>query len=80
MIDAMTQKPLHVSNVGTAWQYIHLPVSQLAEVEQLLEKHGVRYWIDEDFISLDGAPETAVVNLGRGADADAVQAILDSVR
>jgi hypothetical protein len=80
MINAMTQKPLCVSIDGTAGPYIHLPVSQLAEVEQLLAKHGVRYWTDEQFISLDGAPEKAVVNLGRGADADAVQAILDSVR
>jgi len=80
MIDTMTQKPLRVSIDGTAGPYIDLPVSQLAEVQQLFEKHGVRYWIDEEFISLDGAPETAVVNFGRGADADAVQAILDSVR
>jgi hypothetical protein len=80
MIDAMTRKPLHISTDGTAGPYIMVPVSQLVDVRQLLDKNSVRYSVEEDAISLDGAPEIVVVNLGRRADVPAIQAILDSVR
>lgn len=80
MIDAMTRKPLHVSTDGTAGPYIMLPACQLADVRRLLDDHGVRYWVEEDVISLNGAPETAVIDLGRGADVDAIQAVLDTAR
>ncbi|MBI2823380.1 MAG: hypothetical protein HYX69_01675 [Planctomycetia bacterium] len=78
MIDAKTNKPLHVSTDGTAGPYIMVPRSQLEELKQLLNNHSVPYWVDEDAISLDGAPAIAVVNLGRGTDADAIQGILDT--
>src|SRR5947209_15558142 len=74
MIDAMTRKPLHVSTDGTAGPYIMLPVSQLDEVRQLLDDRGIRYWVEEDFISLNGAPETTVINLGHAANVEAIQA------
>lgn len=80
MTDTKTKKVLRVSTDGTAGPYIMVPVSQLEEVRRLLEVRGVRYWVEENAISLDGAPEVAVINLGRGGDADAVQAVLDSVR
>jgi hypothetical protein len=80
MIDATTQRSLYVSTDGTAGPYIRGPVSQLAEIGQLLDHHGIRHWVEEDVISLNGAPEIAIVDLGRGADAEAVQTILDSIR
>lgn len=79
MIDAMSRKPLSISTDGTAGPYIMVPVSQLEDLRQLLNSHDIRYWIEEDVISLDGAPEIAIMNLGRDADVDAIQAILDSV-
>lgn len=80
MTDATTQKPLRVSTDGTAGPYIMVPVSRLDEIRRLLDSRGIRYWAEENAISLDGAPEIAVINLGRGVDAAAVQAILDSGR
>ncbi len=80
MIDAMTKKPLYVSTDGNAGPYIMVPVSQLGDLRELLDKHRIRYSVEEDAISLDGKPEVAVVNLVHGADDSAVQAILDSVR
>ncbi len=80
MIDAITRNPLRVSTDGTAGPYIMVPVSQLDEVRQLLEKNRIRCWVEEDVISLNGAPEVAVVNLGPVADVTAIQAILDKVR
>ena len=79
-MDSITNKRLSVSTDGTARPYIMVPDSQLADLCELLDKHSVRYSVEEDVISLDGEPEVAVVDLGRGADAPAVQAILDSVR
>jgi hypothetical protein len=79
MTDTITKKPMRVSTDGTAGPYIMVPVSQLDDLRRLLDGRGVRYWVEEHAISLNGGPETTVVNLGREGDARAVQAILDSV-
>jgi hypothetical protein len=80
MTDTTTKKPLRVSSDGTAGPYLMVPVSQLEDVQRLLDSHRIRYWVGENAISLNGAPEIAVINLGRGGDAAVVQAILDSAR
>ncbi|MBI1918125.1 MAG: hypothetical protein HYS12_25825 [Planctomycetes bacterium] len=79
MTDATTKNPLRVSTIGTAGPFIRLAFTQLDEVRQLLDRHGIRYWVRENAISLDGGPEMIVVKLGREGNAAAVQAILDSV-
>jgi hypothetical protein len=66
MIDSSTKSPLYVSTDGTAGPYIMVPVSQLAEVRRALDARKVRYWVDENAISLDGEPEVTVINLGSG--------------
>jgi hypothetical protein len=78
MTDATTQQRLRVSTDGTAGPYIMLPVTQLDEVKQLLDSKRIRYWVEENAISWEGAPYVAVINLGREGDADAVQTVLDS--
>ncbi|MCY2935599.1 MAG: hypothetical protein NT172_15700 [Planctomycetota bacterium] len=80
MTDEMTKMPLYVSTDGTAGPYIMVQVSQLGDLRDLLDKNHIRYTVEEDAISLDGKPEIAVVDLGRGADHSAIQAILDSVK
>ncbi|MDZ7620103.1 MAG: hypothetical protein U1E05_24130 [Patescibacteria group bacterium] len=80
MIDVVTKKPLNVSTDGTAGPYIMVPLDQLDDIQRLFDQHGIHYWVDEDAISLNNEPYVAVVNLGRGGDAAAVQTILDSVR
>jgi len=79
MTDVTTQQPLRVSTDGNAGPYITVPVSQLDEVKRLLDRADIQYWVDENVISFDGSPEIAEINLGREADASAVQAVLDSV-
>jgi hypothetical protein len=78
MIDALTRKPLHVATDGTAGPYVMVPIDQLSEVRQILDKHRIRYSVDENAISLNGAPEIAVVDFGLGSEPEAIQAILDS--
>lgn len=78
MIDISTMKPLYVSTDGDAGPYIMVPVQQIDDVRHLLDANNVPYWVDEEAISLDGKPEVTVVNLGRNANPDAVQKILDN--
>jgi hypothetical protein len=80
VIDVITKRPIHVTAQGTSRPYIRLAVSQLDEVQRLLDSHGIRYWVGEHFLSFNGGPEKATIDLGHGADAGAVQAIFDSVR
>lgn len=79
MIDVTTRKPIQVETDGTEWPCIEVPVSQLDAVQQLLDRHGVRYWVHDQLLSMDEGPYEALIELGRGADAAAIQAILDSV-
>jgi len=80
MTDTMTQKPLRVSTDGTAGPYIMVSVGQLDAVRRLLDRNRIRFWVEEEVISLDGGPEIAVVDLGRGADSERVQELLDNAR
>ena len=80
MTDVTTDKPLRVSTDGTAGPYIMVPLDQLADVRRALEGNNIRYWVDEEAISVDDRPFIATVNLGRAGDASTVQTILDRVR
>ena len=77
MIDIAAGSALRVSKDDLGGPYIILPVAQLDEVTSLLDANEVPYWVDELAISLDGKPETTVINLGRHCDPDTVQQILD---
>jgi hypothetical protein len=79
MSDAAIHKPLRVSYEGSGVPYLVLPESRLAEVRRFLDGRGIRYWVEEEVISMDGGPEEAWINFDRGADAPAIQAILDDV-
>ena len=75
-----TQSPQKPSQPTSLWAVSHGISSPYgAEVRQLLDSCGIRYWVSENAISLDGAPEVTEINLGREGDAAVVQAILDSV-
>jgi hypothetical protein len=77
MIDATTHKPLTVLAGGEAGPYIMVPVQQLDAIRRLLDAHDVRYWVDEQAISINGKPYVTVINLARQTDGSAVQRLLD---
>ncbi len=79
MTDVTTNQRLRVSAGGNARAYITLPVSQLETVRRLLDTRGIRYWVDEYFISMNGEPEEALINFPRETNASRVQELLDSV-
>lgn len=80
MIDSTNQERVVVSTDGSAGPYIMVPFDQLEAVKSILQKNKVPFWVDADAISLDGKPEIAVVNLGRGASASQVQQLLDAAK
>ena len=80
MIDVVSHKPMTVEVTETETSSIRLPESQLMEVQRLLDLHGMRYWVDDQKISMDGGPFIAYIHFHRGTDAKAVQAVLDCGR
>jgi hypothetical protein len=80
MINVVTNKPLRVQNEGTAGPYIRLPESQLEEVREMLDRHGISYWVAETRTSVDGKPFNAVINFGRKGDPEVIQRIIDDGR
>src|SRR5690349_5461393 len=79
MIDTSKGKRLVVSDDGAGGPYIKVPVNQLDEIRERLDRNGVDYWVDSMAISIDGRPARTVINLGLTGDAARVQAILDEV-
>jgi hypothetical protein len=77
MIDQTTQKPFRVRSDEIAGPFLMLPLSQLAKVREVLDRHEIRYWVDSEAISLDGKPAKIVINFGRTGDAARIQAALD---
>ena len=79
MTDRTTRERLSVSAHGNAGPYIMVPVIQLEEVRTILDNNQIRYWVDEEAISLDGKPEITVINLDPPSEPATVQRLLDSV-
>lgn len=79
MIDVTTEEPLQVRD-SAGGPLMDVPVRQLEEIQGLLDKHSIRYWVDEDYLSWNGGPEMTIVYFGRSGDAKAIQSLLDSVQ
>jgi len=79
MIDAIAHKPLTVEAVEDGGAILDLPESQLEQVKAVFDAHNVRYWIDEDVVSCDGGPETALIIISQNEDPARVQRLLDSI-
>ena len=78
MIDVRWKKPLRVTRDESAGPFLKVVVSQLDDVRRVLDRHGIRYWVDEQYVSFNGGPLTTVINFGRNGNADAIQGYLDS--
>jgi len=79
MTDTTTQQRLTVETAGDAPPYIPLPEQQCAQVQAVLDAHGISYEVESLAISVDGGPATTVINLARKTDPVRVQRILDAI-
>jgi hypothetical protein len=77
MINAETQKPLRIRTYEDAPSLLTVPVDQLDQVRERLNRHSVRYWVETQVISIDNGPYIAFVNFDRREDPARIQAILD---
>jgi hypothetical protein len=77
MIDAQTRKPLRIRTDEIAGSSLQVPVDQLDEVRDRLNRHSVRYWVETQVISIDKGPYIAFVNFDRREDPARIQEILD---
>jgi hypothetical protein len=77
MLDSFTKQPIKVSTDGDAEPYLMVQLDQLGLVQKLLDGAGIRYRVDEDAISFNNQPFTAVMNLAPDANIEDVQQLLD---
>ncbi len=77
MKDVTTGEPLKIMTDGITGPYMFIPVNQLEKVTALLNENRIEHWVEDDVISIDGAPEDAVINFGRESDPATIQRILD---
>ena len=79
MIDTMTRKLIAVETDGGTVPYVVVVVDQLGKVIALLEANSIPYYVDEEYLSMDGGPAVATVNFARHADPERLQRLLDSI-
>lgn len=79
MIDVVTNQQIRVAAPPDGNPALRLPYSQVDDVKRLLDRHGIRYWVDSHIISMSGGPYMSSIYLYRATDPAKVQAILDSV-
>ena len=56
-----------------------VPFLRLEQLRSLLLNHSIPHWVESNAISLDGSPEISIINLGRGADVEGIQTLIDQV-
>ena len=76
MNEVPTTRPMMVLD-STAGPYINLFVSQVGEIRRHLDSHGIQYEVHTHSLAFEGEPATTYIFFGRGADRQAIQAILD---
>jgi hypothetical protein len=77
MTDRYTGRRLVVSKDGRSGPYLTVPAMQISDVQRVLDQSGIRYWVDETAISLDGKPAMSVVNFGKSMSPATIQSVLD---
>jgi hypothetical protein len=77
MTDSFTRQPICVSTDGDAGPYIMVQLDQLDLVKKVLDHAGQPYSVEEDAISVDGAPMTVIIDLGPHADVERIKRGLD---
>ena len=79
MSDPVTSLRPTVKVYGKARPWIGLLFTDLEKVKEALEAHQVKYEVGEDAYSFDEEPEIVIIQLGREADPEAIQKLLDGI-
>lgn len=79
MIDMVDKKPIQIEMGGNAPADFSVPVQQLDQVRALFDANHIKYWVGEEYLSIDDGPEIAFVTISRNSDPELAQRLLDSV-
>ena len=60
--------------------YIMIEPARINAVEELLQRNGVPFMLEDGANSCLGTPESAVIEFGKDADLETIQRVLDSER
>ncbi|OYV87446.1 MAG: hypothetical protein B7Z73_10070, partial [Planctomycetia bacterium 21-64-5] len=71
MIDSLTHESLHVIGDQASPGLVIASATQLDAIRQILDAHEIPHWVDEEYISFDGEPDVAFINLSRDVDPSA---------
>jgi hypothetical protein len=75
-VESDNQVRLFSSDYGP---YVRLPAARLAELKQALERHGILYVVEENFISDNGGPYLAYVQLPQHPAPETMSALLEKM-
>jgi hypothetical protein len=78
MLDRYTGKPIKVHAGAENYSSIIVCVDQLEDVRRILDIHTIPYRVSEHHISINNAPFTTIIDLGRQVDPSRVQQLLDA--
>jgi hypothetical protein len=79
MTDLMKKRPIKITVSGEGYADFSLPVEQLDQVRALFDANNIRYWVGEEYLSIDDGPEIAFIEVSRNSDPKLAQRLLDSV-
>jgi hypothetical protein len=60
--------------------YVMVEPARLESVEELLQRNGIPFTLEDPVNPCLGTPEAAVIEFGKDADLEKIQRVLDSAR
>ncbi|MCG3181826.1 MAG: hypothetical protein BIFFINMI_04261 [Phycisphaerae bacterium] len=60
--------------------YIMFAPADIDRIEDLLQKNGIPFMLEDGTNACKGTPEAAVIEFGKGADVARIQRVLDSIQ
>jgi len=80
MIDYFTGDNVDVRVSEKCGAYIMIEPARINSIEELLQRNGIAFMLEDPANSCLGTPEAAVIEFGKDADLEKIQTVLDSVR
>jgi hypothetical protein len=80
MLDYFTGDRVDVRMSEKCGAYIMIEPARLSSIEELLQRNGISFTLQDPDNPCLGTPEAAVIEFGSDADVESIQRVLDSAR
>jgi hypothetical protein len=77
MRDSFTGDNVDVRVDGNCGAYIMIEPARIRPVEELLQRNGIPFMLEDGANPCIGTPEAAVIEFGKHADLEKIQRVLD---